>query len=267
MNRFALWICLPLLLCQGVSSRAADTGNYLVGPGDVLRVSVYGNPDLNTTARVSGEGTILFPLLGEIRIGKMTVSEVSDTLARKLADGYIVNPQVSVFVEDFRSKKAIIIGPVKNPGLYELSGPTTLMELISKAGGLLPEAGHQLTIKRKGKAGKFSEQPITINLKNLLEKGEAALDVPIMDGDTINIGKAGVVYVTGEVRRPAAYQLEDNTSVLKAITMAGGFTNLASKGRVKIIRKSDGKEKVIYRAPLDTPVKPEDVIVVPESFF
>ncbi|BCR05783.1 hypothetical protein DESUT3_28520 [Desulfuromonas versatilis] len=245
---------------------AVDT-NYQVGDGDVLKVTVYDNPDLDATVRVNSDGTIHFPLLGQVKVGGLSVAQVSDQLARKLADGYIVNPQVSVFVEEFRSKRAIIIGQVRTPGLYELSGPTSLLELVSKAGGLTPEAGDKATIKRKSGPGGDQEQLITVNLKDLLERGLATLDAPIMDGDNVFVAKAEVFYVTGEVGRPNSYRLEEGTTVIKAITMAGGFSPIASKSRVRIIRKVRGSEQILKNVSMDVPVLPEDVIVVPESFF
>ncbi len=261
-------LAATLLVLLGIAPAAwAVDNNYQVGDGDVLRVTVYDNPDLDATVRVNSDGTIAFPLLGQVQIGGLSVAQIADRIARKLADGYIVNPQVSVFVEEFRSKKAIIIGQVRAPGLYELSGPSSLLELISKAGGLTPEAGDNATIKRKSGSAGAGEQMVSVNLKDLMERGQAALDVPIMDGDNVFVSKSSVFYVTGEVGRPNAYRLEEGTTVIKAITMAGGFSPIASKRRVRIIRKVDGNEKVIKNVSMDVPVLPEDVIVVPESFF
>jgi polysaccharide export outer membrane protein len=256
-------IVLMMVLC-GQSAMAEET-EYRVGEGDVLRVMVYDNPDLNTTTRVSGKGSILFPLVGEIAINGLTISEVAQKIAGRLSNGFILNPQVSVFVENFGSQKATIMGEVKLPGLYELSGVTTLMELISKAGGLTDDAGEMVTIRRKN-PGKQDEM-ITINLKNLMEKNEAGPKPTILGGDSVIVSKAGLFYVTGQVHKPAAYKYENGTSVIKAVTMAGGFTELASKKRIQIIRLVKGEEKVLERVPLHTPVQRDDVIMVPESFF
>jgi polysaccharide export outer membrane protein len=246
---------------------AVEQLDYRVGEGDVLKVMVYDNPDLDTTARVSGKGTILFPLIGELDIEGLTVSQVSAKIARKLSEGYILYPQVSVFVEEFRSKRAIIMGEVRAPGLYELSGATSLMELISKAGGLTADAGSEVNIKRKNPDNPGQDDLIAVDLKTLLEEQETSPNVPIKDGDRVFVPRAGVFYVTGQVNRPDAYKLEMGTSVIKAITMAGGFTELAAQKRVRLIRKVDGVETVMEKVPMHTAVMPEDVIVVPESFF
>jgi polysaccharide export outer membrane protein len=241
--------------------------DYIVGEGDVLKIAVFNNDDLTTVARVSGEGVIKLPLIGQIEVGGLTVSQISDKISTLLADGYVVNPQVSIFVQEFRSKKAFIMGEVHKPGYHVLSGNTTLLELLSVAGGVTKDAADKATIKRKSGSTNKEETIITIDLKSLLEKGDTSLDVPIMDGDSIYIPKTGVFYVTGEVVKPGAYKYEEGLTVIKAITVAGGFTGIASKGRVKIMRKINGQEEVIEKVKMDEPVLSDDVIVVPESFF
>lgn len=247
-------------------SHTSFSQDYIIGEGDVLKITVYDHDDLTTTVRVSGDGVISFPLIGQIEVKGMTLSEISDKITNMLADGYIVNPQVNIFVQEFRSKKAFIMGEVSKPGLYVLPGNTTFLELLSEAGGLTKDAGDKAIIKRK-QLSETVEDIITVDLKGLIEKGDASLDIPIMDNDSIYVAKAGVFYVTGEVKKPDAYKYEEGTTVIKAITMGGGFTDKAAKGKVKIIRKVDGKEEVIEKVKMDEPVLPDDVIVVPESFF
>jgi polysaccharide export outer membrane protein len=260
-------IVAVLFLFLGAASCLAAGSDYLVGPGDVLKVTVYDHPDLGSTVRVNNDGTINFPLVGTLQIEGISVSQVSEQVANALANGYIVNPQVAVFVEEFRSRKVIVMGQVKNPGLYELRGPTSLLELISQAGGLTPDAGETVNITRGTNSADGQEQLLMVDLKTLTQGGDNANDVAILDGDSVFITLAGNVYVTGEVKRPNSYKFERGTSVIKAITMAGGFTELAAKGRVKIIRKSGGAESMLTNVPMHMLVLPEDVIVVPESFF
>jgi len=108
---------------------------------------------------------------------------------------------------------------------------------------------------------------ITIDLKKLIEQGDTSLDIALMDGDNVYIPKAGVFYITGEIKNPAAYKYEEGLTLIKAVTMAGGLTDKASSGRIRILRKVDRKEKVIQNAGMDEPVRPDDIIIVPESFF
>lgn len=264
-----IWGFVLLVLGMSVCCLAAppEDIDYRVGEGDVLKVMVYDNPDLETITRISGNGNILFPLIGEVMIEGYTVSEVAQIISRKLEKGYIIDPQVSVFVEEFRSQKTVIMGEVKTPGLYELSGPASLMELVSKAGGLTIDAGDLVTIKRKNPASPEADQIISVNLKTLMKNKENESNLLIIDGDRVFVPRAGVFYVTGQVKKPAAYKLENGTSVIKAITMAGGFTELAAQRKVQIIRNVDDKEIVLQKVPLHTPILADDVIVVPESFF
>lgn len=241
--------------------------DYIVGEGDVLRITVYEHADLTTIERVSGDGSIIFPLIGQVEVEGLTLSEISQKIAEMLSDGYIINPQVNIFIQEFRSKKAFIMGEVNKPGLHVLHGTTTFLELLSAAGGLTENAGDRAILKRKTGSSDGPEKIIAIDLKQLIEKGDTSMDISIMDGDSVYITKAGVFYVTGEIKKPDSYKYEEGTTVIKAITIAGGFTDKASKGRVRIIRKVNGDEEVINRVDMDEPILPDDVIVVPESFF
>ena len=243
--------------------------DYIIGENDVLKVTVYDHDDLTTTVRVGGDGTIILPLLNRVEVAGLTIIRISSKITALYADGYIVNPQVNVFIEAFRSKKAVILGQVNKPGLYELQGRTTFLELLSKAGGLTEDAGDKTIIKRKqGSNASEEEQSIlTIDMIQLVEKGDTSQNIQILDGDNIYIAKAGVFYVSGEVNKPDAYKFEENMTVIKAITKAGGFSDKASKRHVSIIRKIHDRKQVIEDVKMDEPILPEDVIVVPESFF
>jgi polysaccharide biosynthesis/export protein len=238
--------------------------DYLVGPGDVLSITVYDNDDLKTRVRVSSNGTIVMPLLGQVSVDKLSVSAITEKLTRLLAGGYIVNPQVNVFVDEFRSKKVVILGNVRNPGLIELSGPTTFLELVSKAGGFDKDAGDTATIKRKVNG---KDDVIVINLISLVKGGDMSQNVQIGDEDTVYIASAGMCYVTGEVGNPGTYPCGEGATVLKLVTLAKGFNGKAAKSSINIVRMVDDKKTILEKVSLDTPVKHNDVIVVPESFF
>jgi polysaccharide export outer membrane protein len=260
---FSFFIGICVVICIVSLSYAQD---YSVGEEDLLKITIYDHPELTTTARVSGEGVINFPLIGDVKVGDMTTSQIAQKITDLLADGYIVDPHVSVFIEEVRSRKTVIMGQVQKPGIYVLSGNTSLLELLSKAGGLTKDAGDKAIIKRAPGPGRPGEQLLTINLKKLIE-GDTSQNITLVNNDNIYVVKAGVVYVTGEVKRPDAYKLEEGTTVIKAVTMAGGFTDKASTGRVKIRRKVNGQDKVYEKVGMDEQVLPDDVIIVPESFF
>lgn len=244
----------------------AVASEYTVGDGDVVAINVYENPDLSTTVRVSANDTIRVPLIGEVNVKGLSVSEVAARLEKLLADGYLVNPQVDVFVKEYRSKKAIILGQIKNPGLYELRGGTTILEFISTAGGVTSEVGGTATIKRKTTEAGENDQTV-IDLESLIKKGDTAFNLPIRDGDSVYISKADIYYVSGEVNKPGSFKLEPDVTVIKAITMAGGFSKIAAKNKATIIRIVDGQKRELSNVKMDEPVLPNDVIVVPESFF
>lgn len=241
--------------------------DYVVGESDVLAVTVYDNDDLNTVARVSSEGTIIMPLIGRVKVSGLRVTSVVNRIRAMYAAGYLVDPQVTVFVQEYRSSKATVLGEVNQPGLHELQGHTSLLEVVSKAGGFTNEAGNLATVKRQGTGNGEDSAVITIDLKKLVELGDLSLDIPIENGDRIYIKKAPLFYVSGQVRNPNAYKFEQGTTIIKAITLAGGFTDKAAPNKVKIVRKVNNREKVSEHVRMDALVQADDVIVVPESFF
>jgi len=259
------------LILFTLSPGTSQGQDYVIGENDVLRVTVYDHPDLTSLVRVSANGTIMFPLIGRVSVADLSVDGVEKRLRDLLADGYIVNPIVSVFIEDYRSRKVTILGEVAKPGLYELTGDSTLLEIISKAGGLTPGAGERAVIKRalpNAKGGETSDESgtIAIDMNRLVEEGDNTLNLSVDDGDSIYIPRAGNFFVTGEVERPGSYKYEEGLTVLKAITTASGFTSKAARGKVRLIRRVDGVDTTV-RVNMDDPVRPDDVLDVPTSFF
>lgn len=238
--------------------------DYKTGPGDVLNITVYDNADLSAKVRISPGGTIVMPMLGKIDIDKMTIDQITEKITKLLAHGYLVNPQVSIFVEDYRSKRVVVLGSVRSPGITELNRPITFLELISKAGGLEKDAGDTATIQRDGGSGK---KVIVIDLRALIDKGDVSQNVMISDGDTVFVSKANMCYITGEVKAPGTYPCGENSTVLKMVALSGGFTGKASKSSVNIVRIVDNKKVTLTDIDLDTAIKNNDVVVVPESFF
>ena len=256
---------MPVFVSPGIAS------DYTIGKGDTLHINVFGHPDLNQKLEVDGEGMIVFPLIGQLKVKGLSVAEVSRLITQKLGAGYIVNPQVTVVMEEYRSRKASILGKVNEPALYELKGRTTLLEFISTAGGLALDAGQFAYVTREEPESKDSidgrQEIIRIDLKKLVEEGDMTQNILIQDGDSVFIAKMQKIYVTGEVKSTGAYPYEEGLTVIKALTNAGGLTDMASATRIRIIRKGNGEEQVLHRVKMDDPVQPEDVIVVPESFF
>ena len=266
MKRFILMLLCCFTIVMPCWAEMAED-DYLIGSDDVLMITVYDHPDLEVVSRVSTDGSIQFPLVGSVTLAGLTLKGATEEIQKQLMDGYLAHPQVTIFIEEYRSKKVMVIGHINEPGVYELTGSTHLLELLSMVGGLLENAGDQATITRKPVDGSKTQQILRVDLKRLLETGDRALNIQIMDNDSVFIAKAGMFYVTGEVDKPDAYKYEEGSTVLKAISMAGGFTKIASKGKIRIVRTVDGKEQVLEKVTLQEIVKPGDVIVVPESYF
>jgi polysaccharide biosynthesis/export protein len=264
---FKLFNVLFLACCliAGAAS-PAFAQDYILGVGDVVTVTVYDQPDLKSVVRISGDGMITLPLIGQINAAGLSVKKLSDEIETRLADGYLIHPQVTIFIEEFRSLKATILGGIRAPGLYELKGETTLLELISKAGGLVEDAANEAIIQRSHPNSQENEV-ITIDLNELLKLGQAAQNPTIINGDHIYIPKKKIFYVTGEIKNPNSYGYEEGITVIQALTKAGGLTDMAAPNRISIIRTVDGKEQVLKKVPMDERVLPNDVIVVPESYF
>ncbi|TWI68198.1 polysaccharide export outer membrane protein [Desulfobotulus alkaliphilus] len=262
------YIILYFFLAFGTACSLALADNYTVGPGDNLDITVYDHKDLSVKSRVAGDGTIRFPLIGEFNVLGKTPSEISVMIERKLGDGYILNPQVAVSMSEYRSRKATILGEVDKPGLYDLVGRVFLLELISKAGGLGKDAGREIIITRNFMEEESpGQEVIRIDLRRLVEEGDLSQNILIMNGDNVFIPQVDKIYVTGEVRRPASYQYDKDLTLIQVITNAGGLTDKASARNIRIIREKNGEKKVIRRVPMDARVLPNDVVVVPESFF
>ncbi|MCK5312027.1 MAG: polysaccharide biosynthesis/export family protein, partial [Desulfobacteraceae bacterium] len=240
--------------------------NYIIGEGDVLSIYVYENEDLSKTVRVNADNSIRVPLIGVVNIEGLTVPNIASKLENLFADGYLINPQIDVFIKEFKSKTAVILGQIRSPGQYELRGEISFLEFVSKAGGLTADAGNIATIKRAA-SGTDTTNKITIDLDKLIREGDASVNLPIQNGDSIYISKADVYYVSGEVEAPDSYKFESNITVIKAIIKAGGFTGIAAKGDVRIIREIDGEKKVLKDVDMDEKILANDVIIVPESFF
>jgi polysaccharide biosynthesis/export protein len=255
----------PAVPIQGGDVQA----NYVVGPEDVLSVTVFNETQLSGRYRVENDGHFSYPFLGRIKAGGATLAEVASTLKSRLADGYLRNPQVTVEVEQFRSQSVFVIGEVRTPGKYMLSGAVSLIEALAQAGSVTPQAGGEVLIlhPKESARGSGATTPertdADVQRVNLheIETGRLSRNVTIRDGDTIFVPKAERFFVTGFVRTPGSYTLEPNMTVLQAISMAGGVTERGSGRRLKVTRVVNGERKDFDAKPTDL-VQPGDTITV-----
>jgi len=242
-----------------------------IGPGDVLQITVYLQPDLSQEVRVGEQGYILLPLIGQVA----AAGQGSEALARTLTARYtefLVNPQVTGFVKEYQRREitVAILGEVRGPGRYRVPEHTTILDLISQVGGLTEESGGRVIVLRSVSTAQTRDaEAIIVNAQELFTPGGLkAQNIELNDGDTVHVPRADHYYVFGEVARPGAYKLEKGTSIdiMKAIGLAGGFTEKAARSGVKLTREIEGR-KSVFKVNMATEVRSQDIIVVPESFF
>jgi polysaccharide export outer membrane protein len=245
----ALLVLLAFLILPASEATGQD---YVIGPRDILKITVWGHQDLSQNYNVSAEGTIVFPLIGEVRAAGLTEAQLGQKLATVLEKDYLVNPQVLVSVAEYRSKKVLVLGDAEKPGAYPLTGEIRMLEVISQAGGFSKTAGKQLVLvrpqQRIASAGQTLPAGTTIRRLNVekIQAGDTSENILVEDGDTIFIPKVNSFFALGEVSKPGAYALEKETTILEAITFAGGFTTKAATAGTKVIRKlADGKQDTI----------------------
>jgi polysaccharide export outer membrane protein len=242
------------LILLARSGAAAPAEGYLIGPGDVLKITVYGHDDLTRLAVVAADGRMPFPLIGEVHAGGLSPTALEARLRQLLGKDYLVDPQVTVAVQEYRSQKVFVLGEAEKPGTYPLTGRATLLDVLSQAGGPAKTAARQMVVVRFPK----SEAPVTpgtagstmlrVNLKKLLD-GDHSENIVLESGDTIYLPKQTSFFVLGEVRKPGAFALEKETSALEAVTLAGGFTERAAPSVGKVLRKrADGTQETL---PID----------------
>ncbi len=224
------------------SASPAALEEYRVGPGDVLEIAVFQVEELNLKVRVNGRGTVIVPLLGEVGVGDRTTAEVEEMVAAELGERYLHDPQVSVFVAEYRSRQITVMGSVKEPAVHSVQRPHTVLELLSMSGGLNEKAGYRIHVQTAmldADSGRPEPRNLVIDLKSLLESGDAAYNLVLRGGDSVYVPQAGVVFVEGAVRKPGAYQMQGETNVLKAIAMAGGSEYEAKEGSIQVFRSSE----------------------------
>jgi polysaccharide biosynthesis/export protein len=273
----SLFVALLLALSSLALSSAQE---YTVGPRDILKITVWGQDDLTRDYPVDQDGFVPFPLVGRVRAAGLTVREFASRLTELLEKDYLVNPQVSVSVKEYLSKKVHVLGEAERPGLFYLTGETTILEILSKAGGPSRTAGKQLVLVRNQRPADGGTGTGNTILRLDLEKiqaGDAQQNIRVEDEDTVFIPKANAFFVLGEVRTPGAFPLDKEISALEAVTIAGGFNEKAAPAGVKLIRRAaDGKQETIS-LDLSRPVSRDrmariqdgDTVLVPKgnAFF
>jgi polysaccharide export outer membrane protein len=264
--------------------------DYVIGPEDVLDIDVFNVQELsNKTVRVANDGTISLALLGHVQAAGFTTQQLRKELERRWGQSYLENPQVTVFVKEFHAQPVSVIGAVDKPGMYELKGPRTLIEILSMAGGLAKlgtAPGRTIVVTRRSGFGEelqpvegmnlVGADKVEINLRRLLYSREPGLNIEIRPFDTVSVSRADIVYVVGDVKKAGGFVLADreNVTVLQALALAEGLNGTAAKHRARIIRRgANGSRteipvdltKILNGKSQDVELAANDVLFVPVS--
>jgi polysaccharide export outer membrane protein len=257
----------PALLAQ---DSAPPTPKLYIGPGDLLVVSMFNAPEIYQTVRVDDLGDASLPLIGKVHLAGLTTTAGEALIAQTYqAKNFFLHPEVSVFISEYSTQGTSVLGEVLRPGVYPVLGTRSLLDIISAAGGTTPTASNDITVQRHADGS-----ILTVKLSKNSRESLAA-DVEILPGDKIIVGRAGIVYVIGNVNRPGGFvmQNEGTISLLQAIAMAEGSTSTAALDHAKLIRKTpEGYVEIL--APLqkilngqapDREMQAEDILYVPNS--
>ncbi len=273
---FSLLLILSPISAQ--DNQAGSVGEYQIGPRDLLEIKVFELPDLSQTVRVSEDGSITLPLLQKVYTKGLTKDQLETKIADLLEPKYVKNAQVSIFIKEYKSHRVSIIGAIKNPGMYELTGQNNLLQMISKAGGLEENAMDKIYVMRERKNGQT--ETLLIRLDDLLYNGDQFLNIPLYSNDIINIpiDQKFRIFVFGEVKNPGALEFKrsEEITILKAIAQAGGLTEDAAKKGIIIKRKNNkGRElkidvnliAILKGESQDLIMQKGDILFVPESVW
>lgn len=274
-RRILFGLLLTLLSCAAFAQ--APPGDYRIGSKDLLTISVLEIPELNVERRVSDQGTIMLPLLGEISLAGKTASDAQQQLEDLLRAKYVNRANVSITIKEFANKPISVVGAVTKPGSLNVSGRWNVLQAISAAGGFDQSAGRKIFVLRTADNG--LSDVLEIRRDDLMQNATASWNIPIFPGDIVNIPARSTikVFCLGEVKNPGALEFDsdDRVSLLSVIAKAGGLTDRASN-TILIKRKGpDGRDtemRLNYKTIIsgkepDPALKADDVVVVAESFF
>lgn len=270
LNRFLLSVMTTVFLFFGAAV-IANAQSSSLGSGDLVKITVYGQPDLNTITRIGPDRTISFPLIGKVTIGGLSVGSAEQKIGSELERrNFVRNAQVSILLEEARTtsqNSVTILGEVQTPGIYPLQahaldGVQTLVDLIARAGGLSKEAADHLLLLKNSQ----SSHKNAVDLIDLLQRGDLQNNVKLRGGEVVVVPAAEVFYIYGQIQKPGKYRIERNMTVMQAISVGGGVTEMGSENGVSIKRRKGAKLQSIS-AKLDTRLAADDVIYIKKSIF
>jgi len=275
MRNFLRYLLLALTLCSSAfaqtspsaSAASAPKPEALLGVGDIVKITVYQNPDLTVDGgRISENGQINFPLIGSVTISGLTVPAAEAKIAKALRDGgFVLRPQVTIQVGQIRSSVISVLGQVGKPGRYPIEAVgTKVSEMIAVAGGVVPGGADVVTLvgTRNGRSIKLE-----IDVPAILQSGKSELDLVVENGDIIYADRAPTAYIYGEVQRPGQFKIERGMTLMQALATNGGVSARGTQRGIKVHRRDAQGNVTISDIGLNDPVQRDDVIYVKESLF
>jgi polysaccharide biosynthesis/export protein len=262
------------LAAFGVGDAPGDS-DYRVGIGDKIEIGVFGHDDMNRVSEVKTDGTVAIPLLGDVKVAGRSVAEIDRDVTQRLAQEYLVDPEVNVDVREYKSQWVTLMGEVRTPGRYALRSNMRLIDLLAEAGGPTKDAGTDIVLTRHDDSGQGTHQT-TVHLDDILNPGKPESNIALRHGDIVTLGQRDWLYLRGEVSRPGAYNIERGWTILRAISAAGGLTQFANRKEVQLLRAGTGaiQEKTVVNLKAiedghkeDIPLLPNDIIIVPRRIF
>lgn len=261
---------------EWIRLKATALTDYILGPGDTIHIEVLNVAEFNKDSQINQDGTISLPFLDSVRVEGLTAYELQKKLEALLGEGLLKNPSVSVTIKEYRSNPVYVLGEVNRPGTYQLTHFMRLVDMLTMAGGFTAGAGETCSITRTGANGQSTR--LEIDLRQLLEQGEMALNIPIESGDMIMVAKKieRVFYILGDVGKPGAYPFPPRKGInlSEALSTAGGFNKTANLNKSYLVRmQPDGSrmmvevdlKKILSGQQPDQPLKEYDLVYVPNS--
>jgi len=264
MKRIILWLGMAMFAFFGPTS-VSVAGEYVLATGDLVRITVYDHPDLTTETRVNEQGSILFPLVGEVPVSGRSASEASGRISKALeAGGFIRKPQVNLVIIEFKGQEVSVLGQVNRPGKFPLQKSSRLAEVLALAGGVTASGADSLILlsTQEGKSNRRE-----IDLIALFKEGDQGSNVLIVNGDILYVPREPRFYIYGEVQRPGSFRLEQNMSLVQGLSVGGGLTSRGTQKGIKILRRNAEGVMREIDAKLADLLQKDDVIFVKESLF
>ncbi len=275
--------CVVLAQAQGHGTpepdRIANLPAQRIGPRDLIAVQVYDSPELTRTVRVDSDGLVRLPMLKQrLQAGGLFPNELETLVAKAYLDeGVIVDPVVTITVAEYASRPISVAGSVKNPLTFQASAPVTLLEALTRAGGLTPDAGPEILVTKSqpGADGQPAQLIQRVSVKSLIDLADREANLKLTGGEEVRVPGAGRVFVVGNVKRPGAYMVQEGaeTSVLKVLALAEGLTQFSGKQAYIYRREASGSKneipielnRIMERKAPDAPLLADDVLYIPDN--